>query len=87
MAPLARPTPLRHPVRLRAQNEERNGPPTKKKFITREEEPEEYWMSKGEREGANPLTDPLALIGILALLAPFIILGIAVAVGYVDLTP
>jgi len=32
----------------------------KKKFITREEEPEEYFLSKGEREGKNPLkTDPM----------------------------
>ncbi|GFR52267.1 hypothetical protein Agub_g14802 [Astrephomene gubernaculifera] len=57
-----------------------------KKFITRDEEPEEYWSSKGERAGANPLQDPLAMIGILAIFFPFIFLGIAIASGYVDLS-
>lgn len=27
-----------------------------KKFLSREEEPEEYWSSKGERAGSNPLS-------------------------------
>ena len=80
------------PVRLRlvrrfASDGDNDSPPTKRKFITREEEPDEYWMSKGEREGANPWKDPITIIGLIAILAPFVILGIAVAVGYVDLTP
>lgn len=33
------------------------------KGIRREDEPEEYWSSKGEREGKNPLSDPLAQVG------------------------
>ena len=43
-----------------------------------------YWSSKGERAGANPLADPLAIIGILAIFFPFIFLLIAIALGYVD---
>ncbi|GIL97360.1 hypothetical protein Vretimale_3019 [Volvox reticuliferus] len=58
----------------------------KKKFITREEEPEQYWSSKGEQDGANPLKDPLAIIGILAIFFPFIFLAIAIGTGYVDLS-
>ncbi|EFJ48770.1 hypothetical protein VOLCADRAFT_104607 [Volvox carteri f. nagariensis] len=58
----------------------------KKKFITREEEPEQYWSSKGEQDGANPLKDPLAIIGILAIFFPFIFLAVAVAAGYIDLS-
>ncbi|KAI7836127.1 hypothetical protein COHA_009957 [Chlorella ohadii] len=56
------------------------------KGIRREDEPEEYWSSKGEREGKNPLSDPLAQIGILAILFPFIFLAIAIAFGLVDLS-
>jgi len=76
---------LRH-VRPSA-SEEDDRLPAKRKFITREEEPDEYWRSKGEREGANPLADPIAIIGLIAIFAPFVILGVAVGVGYVDLTP
>ncbi|CAJ1971617.1 unnamed protein product [Sphenostylis stenocarpa] len=34
----------------------------KKKFITREEEPQQYWQSAGEREGENPMKTPLPYI-------------------------
>ncbi|KXZ51593.1 hypothetical protein GPECTOR_12g557 [Gonium pectorale] len=57
-----------------------------KKFISREEEPEQYWGSKFEADGGNPLKDPLAIIGILAIFFPFIFLGIAIAAGYIDLS-
>jgi len=57
-----------------------------RRFLTREEEPEQYWKSKGEEAGSNPLKDPLALIGILAIFFPFILLLLAVATGYVDLS-
>ncbi|PNW84610.1 hypothetical protein CHLRE_03g151200v5 [Chlamydomonas reinhardtii] len=57
-----------------------------KKFISREQEPEQYWSSKGEAEGGNPMKDPLAIIGVLAIFFPFIFLGIAVAAGYIDLS-
>lgn len=59
----------------------------KKKFITKEEEPDQYWTSEGERTGANPMKDPLAIIGLIAIFAPFVILAIAAATGLVDLTP
>jgi hypothetical protein len=32
------------------------------------------------------LSDPAAIIGILAIFFPFVILGIAIATGYVDVT-
>jgi hypothetical protein len=114
-----------------------------KKFIKREEEPDEYWSSKGEKAGANPLKasvvnaaiiglsmaarlrfwassnpiqhqqpqpqsdrlcllaapeqvqmsillwpphlqDPLAIIGIIAILFPFIFVLIAIGTGAID---
>ena len=57
-----------------------------KKTLKREEEPEEYWQSKIERSGKSPLSDPAAIIGILAIFFPFVILGIAIATGYVDVS-
>lgn len=69
-----------------AQDEDKNAPPKRKK-LTRETEPDQYWISKGEREGANPMKDPLAIIGLIAIFTPFVILGIAIAVGYVDVNP
>lgn len=57
-----------------------------RKFLSRDEEPEEYWSSKGERAGSNPLSDPLAVIGILAIFFPFFLLLLAVATGYIDLS-
>lgn len=53
--------------------------------LTREEEPDEYWQSKGERDGANPLKDPLALIGIVSIFLPFIMTLVAIATGVVEL--
>lgn len=55
-----------------------------KKFLSREEEPEEYWVSKGEKDGANPMKDPLAAIGILAILFPFALLALGIGTGYID---
>lgn len=57
-----------------------------KKALRREEEPEEYWVSKGERKGANPMSDPLAIIGVTAIFLPFVLLGIAIATGLVDIS-
>ncbi|GMH10981.1 hypothetical protein Nepgr_012822 [Nepenthes gracilis] len=34
----------------------------KKKFITREEEPQQYWQTAGEREGENPMKTPIPYI-------------------------
>ncbi|WIA29289.1 hypothetical protein OEZ86_011794 [Tetradesmus obliquus] len=55
-----------------------------KKVLRREEEPEEYWVSKSERKGANPLSDPLAIIGLVAIFLPFGLLLIAIATGLID---
>ncbi|GBF91047.1 hypothetical protein Rsub_03903 [Raphidocelis subcapitata] len=62
------------------------GPGEDKKFLSRDEEPEEYWSSKGERSGNNPLSDPLAIIGIVSILFPFLLLLVAIALGYIDLS-
>lgn len=75
-------------TRCLAQNDASNDAGSKKKkFITKEEEPDQYWTSEGERKGANPMKDPLAIIGLIAIFAPFVILAIAAATGLVDLTP
>ncbi|KAI8475845.1 MAG: hypothetical protein J3K34DRAFT_517018 [Monoraphidium minutum] len=55
-----------------------------KKFLSRDEEPEEYWSSKGEREGKSVMSDPLAVIGVLAIFFPFLLLLVAIATGYID---
>jgi hypothetical protein len=59
--------------------------PAPKKVLRREEEPEEYWKSEREREGKSAWSDPLAVIGILAIFFPFVVLGIAIGTGYVEL--
>jgi hypothetical protein len=55
--------------------------------LTRENEPEEYWTSERERQGKSAFTDPVALIGVLAIFFPIILLLILSALGVVDLTP
>ncbi|PON46039.1 hypothetical protein PanWU01x14_254590 [Parasponia andersonii] len=55
----------------------------KKKFITREEEPEQYWQTAGEREGENPMKTPLPYIIIFGMSTPFVILAIAFANGWI----
>ena len=62
------------------------GDDSERKTLKREEEPEQYWQSKIERSGKSPLSDPAAIIGILAIFTPFVILGIAIATGYVDVS-
>ncbi|MQM16732.1 hypothetical protein Taro_049690 [Colocasia esculenta] len=54
-----------------------------KKFITREEEPEQYWQTAGEREGENPMKTPLPYIIIFGMSTPFIILAVAFANGWI----
>ncbi|KAK9845243.1 hypothetical protein WJX81_000968 [Elliptochloris bilobata] len=56
-----------------------------KKPITREAEPEEFWQTKAEREGKSAWKDPLAIIGLLAIFFPFVVLGVAIGTGYVDI--
>ncbi|CAN6292767.1 unnamed protein product [Urochloa humidicola] len=58
-------------------------PQGKKKFITREEEPEQYWQTAGEREGENPMMSPLPYIIIFGMSTPFVILAIAFANGWI----
>ncbi|XP_052178901.1 uncharacterized protein LOC127792452 [Diospyros lotus] len=55
----------------------------KKKFITREEEPEQYWQTAGERAGENPMKTPLPYIIIFGMSTPFVILAIAFANGWI----
>ena len=52
------------------------------KRILRENE-KEAWLSEAEREGENPLKDPMALIGIGGIMVPFIILAVASAAGFI----
>ncbi|KAG8642200.1 uncharacterized protein LOC122721358 [Manihot esculenta] len=58
-------------------------PKGKKKFITKEEEPEQYWQTAGEREGENPMKTPLPYIIIFGMSTPFVILAIAFANGWI----
>ncbi|CAH9130495.1 unnamed protein product [Cuscuta epithymum] len=55
----------------------------KKKFITREEEPDQYWQTAGEREGENPMKTPLPYIILFGMATPFVILAIAFANGWI----
>ncbi|KZV31356.1 hypothetical protein F511_05460 [Dorcoceras hygrometricum] len=55
----------------------------KKKFITKDEEPEQYWQTAGERDGENPMRTPLPYIIIFGMSTPFVILAIAFANGWI----
>uniref|UniRef100_A0A7N0VMQ7 Transmembrane protein n=1 Tax=Kalanchoe fedtschenkoi TaxID=63787 RepID=A0A7N0VMQ7_KALFE len=57
----------------------------KKKFITKEEEPQQYWQTAGEREGENPMKTPLPYIIIFGMSTPFIILAVAFANGWIKI--
>ncbi|CAL9053479.1 uncharacterized protein LOC135635444 [Musa acuminata AAA Group] len=59
--------------------------PAKKKFITREEEPDQYWQTAGERKGENPMKTPLPYIIIFGMSTPFVILAIAFANGWIKM--
>ncbi|KAH7576610.1 hypothetical protein ACOSP7_002915 [Xanthoceras sorbifolium] len=58
-------------------------PKGKRKFVTREEEPEQFWQTAGEREGENPMKTPLPYIIIFGMSTPFVILAIAFANGWI----
>ncbi|GAX85638.1 hypothetical protein CEUSTIGMA_g13053.t1 [Chlamydomonas eustigma] len=60
--------------------------PKETEGISRETEPEQYWSSPSEKKGANPFKDPLAIIGILSILFPFVLLGVAISTGLVDVS-
>ncbi|KAG6422634.1 hypothetical protein SASPL_113011 [Salvia splendens] len=55
----------------------------KKKFITKEQEPEQYWQTAAEREGENPMKTPIPYIVIFGMSTPFVILAIAFANGWI----
>lgn len=55
----------------------------KRKFITKEEEPEQYWQTAGEREGENPMSTPLPYIILFGMSTPFVILAIAFLNGWI----
>eukprot|EP00249_Psilotum_nudum_P001170 c13518_g1_i1 orf=420-812(-) len=55
----------------------------KKKFITKKEEPQQYWQTESEKEGTGPMSTPLPYIIILGFLTPFLILGVAFANGWI----
>ncbi|KAM7495290.1 hypothetical protein LguiB_029899 [Lonicera macranthoides] len=55
----------------------------KKKFITKEQEPDQYWQTAGEREGENPMMTPLPYIIIFGMSTPFVILAIGFFNGWI----
>ncbi|KAK4279094.1 hypothetical protein QN277_016849 [Acacia crassicarpa] len=82
---LPRTRPLRFKLHARLgggeDSEDKKG--GKKKFITRDEEPQQYWQTAGEREGENPMKTPLPYIIIFGMSTPFVILAIAFANGWI----
>lgn len=54
-----------------------------KKFITKDEEPEQYWTAAAEREGKNPMQTLLPYIFLLTILSPFAILAVAYFNGWI----
>ncbi|KAK7299814.1 hypothetical protein RJT34_10642 [Clitoria ternatea] len=83
---LRSPTTHLSAVKLRAKlggGDEQAKKGAKKKFITRDEEPQQYWQTAGEREGENPMKTPLPYIIIFGMSTPFVILAIAFANGWI----
>ncbi|KVI10613.1 uncharacterized protein LOC112508016 [Cynara cardunculus var. scolymus] len=81
-----RTNPPNHHFKLRAKlggEDSELGKDGKKKFITKEQEPEQYWQTAGEREGENPMKTPLPYIIIFGMSTPFIILAIAFLNGWI----
>ncbi|MED6106292.1 hypothetical protein PIB30_003703 [Stylosanthes scabra] len=76
-------TPLKLQAKLGGADEEAKKGGGKKKFITRDEEPQQYWQTAGEREGENPMKTPLPYIIIFGMSTPFVILAIAFANGWI----
>ncbi|KAK7258319.1 hypothetical protein RIF29_23892 [Crotalaria pallida] len=70
-------------AKLGGGDEENKKGAGKKKFITRDEEPQQYWQTAGEREGENPMKTPLPYIIIFGMSTPFVILAIAFANGWI----
>eukprot|EP00667_Euglena_gracilis_P023059 EG_transcript_25913 len=59
--------------------------PKDREKITRETEREGFWLSEAEQQGLSPWQDPLAWIALTGIFVPFVILGIALATGYIEL--
>jgi hypothetical protein len=55
-----------------------------KKKITREEEPDDYWISEAEKSGKSPWQDPMAWAGLSVIFVPLIILVIGFATGFIE---
>merc|ERR1711988_1182918 len=62
-----------------------NNPNEPQKKLTRESEPDQYWMSEMEKEGKSPFQDPMAIAALTGLIVPFTILAIAIGSGYIEL--
>lgn len=60
-------------------------PKGKRKFVTREEEPDQFWQTAGERAGENPMKTPIPYIIIFGMSTPFVILAIAFANGWIKM--
>jgi len=68
------------------------GPPPEQKTnstgsgggLTRDQEPDQYWSSPLDKPGANPMKDPVAIIGVVSILFPFIFVLIAIGTGAID---
>jgi len=52
---------------------------------TAADEPDQYWKSKGEKQGDSPLMAPEAIIGIIGISFPFVFLLVAIAAGWIEL--
>ncbi|KAL3698292.1 hypothetical protein R1sor_012368 [Riccia sorocarpa] len=86
--PVQKRRSLRAPIIDRGNNSTGDGDSKKadkKKFITKEQEPEQYWQTADEREGKNPMATPLPYILILSILSPFIILAVAFANNWIKI--
>jgi hypothetical protein len=53
-------------------------------IIKRDSEPEEAWGSKIERAGGNPMKDPIAVMGAIGIIFPFLLLIVLIATGVID---
>mmetsp|Transcript_42859 Transcript_42859/g.68936 ORF Transcript_42859/g.68936 Transcript_42859/m.68936 type:complete len:129 (-) Transcript_42859:155-541(-) len=69
-------------IAMAAGDEDRDEAPKPKPKIERKNE-KEAWLSEMEKEGANPMKDPMAIVAIGGISIPFIILAIAGATGYI----
>jgi len=74
------PRIARMDVRLRARDDDDITLPK-----TAADEPDQYWKSKGEKQGDSPLMAPEAIIGIIGITFPFVFLLVAIGAGWIEL--